>query len=69
MSTNWTSEDLAAIEEAIACGALEVEYNDRRVRYRSMKDLLTARELIRRCLGLTKKTGSRLLCESKKGTC
>lgn len=69
MSSTWTIEDLAAIEEAIATGALEVEYNDRRVRYRSMKDLIAARELIKRCLGLTKKTGTRFLCEAKKGTC
>lgn len=69
MSSNFTAEDLAAIEEAIVTGALEVEYNDRRVRYRSMKDLKEARTMIRKCLGLVKSTGNRLLCEAKKGTC
>lgn len=69
MATNFTEDDLAAIEEAIASGALEVEYNDRRVKYRSMNELKQARELIRRALGLTNKSGSRLLCEAKKGTC
>lgn len=69
MSANWTLEDLAAIEKAIASGALKVEYNDRTVTYRSIKELKEARELIRRALGLSKKSGGRLLCKSSKGTC
>lgn len=68
MSTNWTSDDLAAIEKAIASGALKVEYNDRTVTYRSIKELKESRELIRRCLGITKKSGGRVLCSSSKGT-
>ena len=63
----WTAEDLAAIEEAIASGILRVEYNDRDVTYRSVKELKEARVLIRRSLGLTNR-GNRILCESKKGT-
>lgn len=63
----WTTEDLAAIEEAIASGILRVEYNDRDVTYRSIGELKEARVLIRRSLGLANR-GSRLLCESKKGT-
>jgi len=69
MSANWTAEHLATIEEAIATGALEVEYNDRRVKYRSMNDLIKARNLIRKCLGLTSKSGTRVLCKTDKGTC
>ena len=68
MSSNWTTDDLAAIEKAIASGALKVEYNDRTVTYRSINELKQARELIKRCLGLSKR-GGRLLCESSKGTC
>lgn len=68
MSTNFTASDLAAIEAAIASGALRVEYNDRTVVYRSMKELLKAREVIRRCLGLVNK-GGRIKVEASKGTC
>lgn len=67
MATNWTETDLQRIEAAIASGALRVEYNDRTVVYRSMSDLMKARELIMRCLGKVKR-GGRLLCKSSKGT-
>lgn len=63
----WTKDDLDTIEIAIAGGVLKIEYNDREVTYRSMNDLIKARELIRRSLGLTKR-GSRILVENKKGT-
>lgn len=68
MGTNWTEDDLAAIEAAIASGARKVEYNDRTVEYRSIKELKEARDLIARCLGKVKK-GGRILPEVKKGTC
>lgn len=45
MST-FTQAHLAAIEEAIAGGYLEVRYDDKVVRYQSMGDLLKARALI-----------------------
>ena len=67
MSVNWTLDDLATIEEKIASGVLEVEYGDgRKVKYRSMKDLHTARTLIKRALGLQKRH-VRILTEPKKG--
>ncbi len=65
---SWTSEDLDRIESAIAQGALRVEYNDRVVVYRSMRELKEAREMIRRSLGLVKR-GGRILCKSSKGIC
>lgn len=63
---SWTQTDLDAIEAAIASGALRVEYNDRTVIFRSLKDLKEARELIMRKLGKVKR-GGRLLCDSGKG--
>jgi hypothetical protein len=45
MST-FTQAHLAAIEEAIAGGYLEVRYDDKVVRYQSMSDLMRARNLI-----------------------
>lgn len=65
----WTTEDLIKIKAAIASGALEVEYNDRKVRYKSLNDLLKAKEMIERELGLKKRGGGRVLCSSSKGTC
>lgn len=47
----WTRADLAAIEAAIASGAMRVRYADREVQYASMSDLLSARRLIRSALG------------------
>lgn len=38
----FTSADLIAVQRAIAKGELEVEFSDRRVRYRSIDDLLKA---------------------------
>lgn len=68
MASNFTEDDLKAIEQAIASGALRVEYNDRTVIYRSIKELKEAREMIRRCLGKSKK-GGRVLITNSKGTC
>lgn len=42
----FTSDDLDAIERAIATGELRVSYADRTVEYRSMDELLKARQLI-----------------------
>ena len=38
-----SQSDLDAIDQAIAAGELEVESNGRRVRYRSIADLMAAR--------------------------
>lgn len=43
----FTTTQLAAIEAALASGELTVEYDGKRVTYRSMADLVTARDLIR----------------------
>lgn len=46
----FTTTQLTAIEEAIASGELSVEYDGKRVTYRSMSDLREARDLIRAAL-------------------
>jgi hypothetical protein len=43
----YTVTQLTAIETAIATGELTVEYDGKRVTYRSMDDLLKARDHIR----------------------
>jgi hypothetical protein len=49
----WTSSDLAAIEKAIASGELSVQFADRRVQYRSIDELLKARDIIKAALDPT----------------
>jgi len=51
---------LAAIEEAIAGGYLEVEYDNKKIRYRSLAELLQVRDMIRRKLGLASSAGGRM---------
>lgn len=46
----FTSADLTAIETAIASGELSVQYADRRVQYRSVDELLRARETIAKAI-------------------
>ena len=52
----WTQVDLDAIEAAIASGKLDVQYSDKRVRYRSIAELLQAREVIRAKLAAATQT-------------
>lgn len=40
----FTTADLDALDKAIASSTLEVQYADRRVKYRSMDELLRARQ-------------------------
>jgi hypothetical protein len=42
----FTAADLERIDRAIAKGELEVEYADRKVRYRSIPELIAARSEI-----------------------
>lgn len=43
----FTTDQLAAVETAIATGELTVKFNDRLVTYRSVGELKAARDLIR----------------------
>lgn len=42
----FTKNDLDAINEAIAGGELEVSIGDRRIKYRSLAELIEARKII-----------------------
>jgi hypothetical protein len=48
----YTQADLDALDRAIASSQLEVEYGDRRVKYRSMDELLSARQHVAQQLAL-----------------
>jgi len=47
----FSTEGLTAIEDAIAGGYLEIRYDDKTVRYRTLDELLQVRDLIRTRLG------------------
>ncbi len=53
----FTQQNLDAIENAIATGTLSVEYNGKRVTYRSMSDLMRARDVIKADLDKQKPNG------------
>lgn len=56
----FSTAGLNAIEEAIAGGFLEVEYDGKQIRYRSLSELLQIRDMIRRKLGLSEGAGGRM---------
>lgn len=45
--SNWTPEDLKRIERAIAKGVTSVQYEDRRIQYRTLSEMRQTRDLIR----------------------
>jgi len=55
----YTQTQLDALEEAIAEGALTVQYQDKRVTYRSLAEMETIRAAMRRALGLEANSGPR----------
>lgn len=48
----FTQADLDALELAIASGQLEVRIGDRKVVYRSLKEMLEIRTMVRSSLGV-----------------
>lgn len=54
----YTQADLDALDRAIAGSKLEVQYGDRRVRYRSMDELLAARKHVAQEISNASRKGS-----------
>lgn len=48
MSTVYTQAMLDALDEAIATGATSIQYADKKIEYRSMTEMLRARDFISR---------------------
>lgn len=61
----FQQSDLDSIEQAIASGALTVRFSDKEVTYRSMADMMQARDLIRKSLGHVKRTNRNFVNFSK----
>jgi hypothetical protein len=52
MATNFTLQQLKALDDAIALGAREVMYGDKKAIYKNLDEMLTTRNLMRNELGL-----------------
>lgn len=63
----WTTQQLTAIEEALAAGTTRVKYGDKEVEYRSLNELLRLRDMIRRELGLVAQDSTRIKAKFDKG--
>lgn len=55
----FTLEKLYALECAIADGTLEVQYSDKKVRYRNLDEMLKIRDLMKKELGQTSTCGKK----------
>lgn len=64
---SYTVEQLQTLENAIAQGSLEVWYGDKRVKYRSLAEMLQTAALIKKELGLTTPGSKRLFANFNKG--
>lgn len=53
----FTFERLQALEAAIAEGVLKVKYSDKEIEYRTLDEMLKAREIMRKALGMNSKSG------------
>jgi len=62
----FTTAQLTALEAAIASGTLEVQYSDKQVKYRSLRDMIALRDLMRKELELAAPS-KRLEMEFDKG--
>lgn len=67
MATNYTTEMLAALDAAIATGALTVKYGDKTVTYRSLDEMLRIRKLMQIELGIMENTNGRTYGSVSKG--
>lgn len=66
-SSTWTSAHLQQIEEAIASGVKRVKFADKEVEIVGLDDLIRTRDIIRKALGLNKKS-SRTVASFRGGT-
>lgn len=55
----FTSDQLTALDSAIAQGALSVQFADRRVTYHSLAEMMRLRDLMRSELGLSQPAASK----------
>lgn len=66
-STAYTLENYYLLEEAVALGVLKVELPDRKLEFRSQKEMLALLVIFRRRLGLAKTENETVIPKFKKG--
>lgn len=63
----YTAEQLAALTEAIAQGALRVRYSDKEVQYRSLSEMLQLQGIMEASVNPIPKKPTRLYAQFNKG--
>jgi hypothetical protein len=63
----FTLDQLAALDRAIATGTLRAKYDTHEVQYRSIAEMLQVRALMREALGLTTLESRRKFMSFSKG--
>lgn len=63
----YTRAQLDALQAAIAQGALEVEYGDKRVKYRSLDEMMRIERRMLAALGTRNQNAGRRFAEFDKG--
>lgn len=66
-TTSFTQSQYDALCASIAQGVYEVDYGNKRVIYRSLKEMLTLKALMAEELGITKPNGGQFYGEHSKG--
>ena len=56
LEIGFTLQNLKILEDAIATGARKVKYSDKEIEYRGLKEMNSTRILMRKKLGLSKRT-------------
>jgi hypothetical protein len=62
---SFSTEDYQKLCKAIASGALEVQFSDRKVIYRSLKEMMQIKIMMEKSLGLKKNKSNIYLATSK----
>lgn len=65
--SNFTDANLAAMDKAIASGALEVEHSGSRVKYRSLAEMMQARDFMDKSMQSTPNTPNHTVYSGSKG--
>lgn len=66
--SDFTQADLSALNNAIKQGVFKVKYTDKEVTYRSLKEMIELRNLMKMELGLIDRGPCRVLTSFRKGT-
>ena len=51
----WTKQNLEELDQAIASGAQEIWFSDKKIKYNSLEDMLRVRAIILEAIGLSEK--------------